>query len=334
MGRESKWDFYRGMLIWGVVTGHMITALKCGLDNTIWIHSFLRTYDMPLFAFISGYFLKKTSDVHSFIYGFMRRIETILYPAVLWNLLINLLTQNMSLYLWYLWSIFFCNIIVFSIAKITNKTSIRTFLFVIAIVITHCGIGDRINLGFLLFPCVIGFYYESFERKYFNSKIIKNIVLIGAWVVFNCMLLFWKPEYSVWSVGTNALRDYHTFLLIVYRGLMGITGSIAIMFVYSILLGILKSGKIVETICSWGKATLEIYSLQTIFVEIIGGKTICYLVKRIGTNPFIWNESLLGFAIAPLLSLFALQFLFKVQSILKKLPVIGEYAFRLDIKHE
>ena len=30
MNRNAKWDFYKGMLIWGVVIGHMITALKAG----------------------------------------------------------------------------------------------------------------------------------------------------------------------------------------------------------------------------------------------------------------------------------------------------------------
>lgn len=30
MNRNAKWDFYKGMLIWGVVIWHMITALKAG----------------------------------------------------------------------------------------------------------------------------------------------------------------------------------------------------------------------------------------------------------------------------------------------------------------
>ena len=57
MNRNAKWDFYKGMLIWGVVIGHMITALKAGGDCYVWLHTFLRTYDMPMFAFISGYFI-------------------------------------------------------------------------------------------------------------------------------------------------------------------------------------------------------------------------------------------------------------------------------------
>ena len=57
MERNAKWDFYRGLLIWGVVIGHTITALKSGDSSYVWLHTFLRMYDMPMFAFISGYFI-------------------------------------------------------------------------------------------------------------------------------------------------------------------------------------------------------------------------------------------------------------------------------------
>lgn len=37
MERNAKWDFYRGLLIWGVVIGHTITALKSGDSSYVWL---------------------------------------------------------------------------------------------------------------------------------------------------------------------------------------------------------------------------------------------------------------------------------------------------------
>ena len=60
--RNAKYDFYRGLLMLGVVWGHTITALRYGIGGSSGLLHFFRTYDMPMFAFISGYFLNKSKD--------------------------------------------------------------------------------------------------------------------------------------------------------------------------------------------------------------------------------------------------------------------------------
>lgn len=66
---------------------------------------------------------------HTLKQGIVRRIQTILIPTIIWNVIINVLTRNMNLYLWYLWSICFCNILVFSIAKTSKNKIVTFFLF-------------------------------------------------------------------------------------------------------------------------------------------------------------------------------------------------------------
>lgn len=56
MPRDARFDFYKGMFIWGVVWGLAITALLNGQINDVGKHPIMRTYDMPGFMAISGFF--------------------------------------------------------------------------------------------------------------------------------------------------------------------------------------------------------------------------------------------------------------------------------------
>lgn len=62
--RNENVDFVKGLLIWGVIWGHTITALSAGkFDSPVWIHTFFRTYDLPLFMILSGYFFQQSYDI-------------------------------------------------------------------------------------------------------------------------------------------------------------------------------------------------------------------------------------------------------------------------------
>ena len=223
MERNAKWDFYRGLLIWGVVIGHTITALKSGDSSYVWLHTFLRMYDMPMFAFISGYFIYNGLGKHTLKQGIVRRIQTILIPTIIWNVIINVLTRNMNLYLWYLWSICFCNILVFSIAKTSKNKIVTFFLFTFFLIIFHTGIGGKLNIGFLLFPCIVGFYYATLEKNGIGRIKSYSLYIVSAsvMVMFVVMACFWKAEYSVWNIGTNIFESTRNCLLILYRGIIG-----------------------------------------------------------------------------------------------------------------
>lgn len=60
-GRDPSVDFAKGMLMWCVVYGHMVDALLGGMSHaTVWLHLFVRTFDLPFFMILSGYFLKNS----------------------------------------------------------------------------------------------------------------------------------------------------------------------------------------------------------------------------------------------------------------------------------
>lgn len=235
--REKRWDFYKGMLMFSVVVGHTITALKAGASEPVWVLIFIRTFDMPMFAFVTGVFLRKSCNKHLFYENILNKVGTILLPIILWNWILNLLTGNFSLSIgqfWFLWSIFYvcCIVILIDVAK--KRRLLQVVLFGIAIVIFHTLIIDRWNIGFILFPCVIGYYYKELTRRitlwHWNTKILRALIII---VFFSCQL-FWTTEYNVWNAGCNVMAE-GALPKITFRGLVGIMGCFSMKSIFDFI---------------------------------------------------------------------------------------------------
>ena len=85
--RNKIIDFYKGILMFGVIWGHSITALKGGIETPpIFIHVFLRTFDMPFFMILSGFFLKRSLLRDGYKKVFFNRVTMILFPIIIWNI--------------------------------------------------------------------------------------------------------------------------------------------------------------------------------------------------------------------------------------------------------
>lgn len=65
---RKEWpDYLKGILMFGVVWGHLITTFPDGSPNHISIHWIIRTFDMPLFMLLSGYFLSFSIKKHGIL---------------------------------------------------------------------------------------------------------------------------------------------------------------------------------------------------------------------------------------------------------------------------
>ena len=86
--RNQKVDFYKGLLMWGVIWGHTISALTNGtLNKGIFIHNFFRLYDMPFFMILSGFFLfkslEKNNTCRETAENLLEKLQSILQPRML-----------------------------------------------------------------------------------------------------------------------------------------------------------------------------------------------------------------------------------------------------------
>ncbi|MBR1520090.1 MAG: acyltransferase family protein [Bacteroidaceae bacterium] len=115
--RDGKLDFFKGLLIWSVVLGHTLNAL-CPIENSL--HILLRTFDLPMFMYISGFLLRGSLARHHWKQLVANKVTNIVVPAVIW-MLISLLFGDHCMY-YFLWAVFVSSIIVCVCEKICVKS--------------------------------------------------------------------------------------------------------------------------------------------------------------------------------------------------------------------
>lgn len=169
MERNERMDFYKGMLMWGVLWGHCITVLLLGTNNDIGIHVILRTYDMPMFMLISGYYLRYGNVYKKKTIGTLLRdkITTILFPLVLWSLIS---TRGVTIFNYYfLWAILL-SVVLIIIVHLIFRESVWEY---IALGIISVGLNfvpfDFFNCSYLFPFFVIGYVLNT------NSLLFKRI---------------------------------------------------------------------------------------------------------------------------------------------------------------
>ena len=343
--RDERYDFYKGLLMIGVIFGHVLTALQAGYGKTVWIHEFIRTYDMPMFAFISGIFIKKSCEKRDPVKNILNKVGGVLLPALIWSELFALISGRLILStggLWFLFASFLSSIIIILIDQVKNIT-IQILCFIAVIVLFHTLIIDSFMTGFLLAPAVFGYYYEKImycvkTRLQEKTRKIYSVVIFLAFVLAQC---FWKTDYNVWTLGCNILNNgayFRNSACVLYRFVIGILGCIVMKNIFDILYKILAADNSKEShyilckILVWGRETLELYILHAWFVSVAGAKVISILVSKLGSNPFVINKRLLVLLIAPLITMATLYCMHFFSNQIKRIPVLGKHLFSIKIQ--
>lgn len=322
--RNDRLDFYKGFLMWGVMWGHTITALRAGEGKSVWILTYFRTYDMPFFMLLSGYFLSVSLAKKSWKSVACNRVGTILLPLVAWQILIDLIYRQVNnlFSLWFLWSAFACSMItIFVSGIIANKKNAAIILSVFSIGL-HFIPKNIFNLGYMLPFFVIGFYLQIIYKKFARFK--NEYVLFISFFLFVIMQCFWQGKYNVWNAGTYVLINPQYMLpVIFFRGAIGINGCFVMKNVFDNFYSL--AGEKVKNFFSFiGENTLLLYILQSVLIENVLNKSVIKLRDIVGFNVFTLNMQLLGYVSAPLISLVAIVVLLLLIRIIKNIPVVSK----------
>lgn len=341
--REINYDFYKALLIIGVTYGHVLTALQGGGGHTFWIHQFIRTYDMPMFAFISGLFLFGSCKKHTIVLNLLRKVGMLLFPAIVWELFFNIIGGEYRIStdrFWFLYSLFIVSeiiIVVDSLCK--NNSRMKAFMFSISVIVFHTLVIDKFKTGFLLAPAIVGYYCAEFcVFKTGRNKELLGLLPVVLFIVFQ---LFWKIDYNVWNTGCDLLRNgelIQNSIKILFRFLIGITGCFSMKWIFDYLLKICRFGMKSNADCflnkmiSLGQCTSELYILQCWLIAIAGTRVVNELTNVLGTNYFITNPFVLVVVIAPMVTIASIIIMYYIQKLIKILPIVGTYAFGISIE--
>ncbi|MBQ9428194.1 MAG: acyltransferase family protein [Clostridia bacterium] len=148
MARDNRLDFIKAVLILGVVYGHLLNLFRLDSGVSFWLHTVIRTFDMPMFMMIGGYLLSKSvSKYHPFKY-ILNKVSNLLFPLVFWNLIfkifvsvVNRKFDLLSLFksvegYWFIWSIFICSV-TFILLSMMKSINLQIF-FALLIEILFC----------------------------------------------------------------------------------------------------------------------------------------------------------------------------------------------------
>ena len=161
--RDNRFDYYKGVLMIGVVWGHVITNMLCGQHNEINIHWIFRLYDMPFFMLISGFFLQKSLQKYTLKQILIDKATTIAVPSIIFSFLISRFKGIDSFY--FLSAVYVSSIIVALFHHIFISRKVRVFSFVVVCVILHFIDFNYANLSYLLPFFIFGYYGGVFCRE-------------------------------------------------------------------------------------------------------------------------------------------------------------------------
>ncbi len=230
---NNEWDFYKGLLMFGVILGHCINAYKADSVVSSWVSVFIRSYDMPMFAFVSGIFLQKSCRKYSVWQNILNKITSIMCPILLWNLLDNLFLRHIAWYkltggFWFLWSILIVSIFIILVdAGFAKLPVLKPILFLAIFALLSTVITDKYYVAFLFLPAVVGYYYEQISDILYRPK--TQLFLALSFLLLEC---FWTADYNIWHIGTNIFAfgtPLITSAQILFRTLIGIVGSLEMM---------------------------------------------------------------------------------------------------------
>lgn len=300
MERNERVDFYKAMLMLGVVWGHCITNLLAGDNNNIGIHTIVRTYDMPMFMLISGYYLafsmrKKWRTIVK------DKFVRIVVPTLFWGLLIcrgNIFNALDCLY--FLCAIFLSAIIVASIGKLINCHYIQAVSFIFVTILSNFIPLYLYNLSYLFPYFALGYLVNLYQVHKPNPSLY--VCGMISWITCLC---FWDKSYTIWATGSY-FKDDITFIsvvIVVFRYFIALVGILSFMKISDILYDYFKNRRtfIFDIFINSGKETLMIYILHT-FLLLVINRIMLMINAHLGYNPLSQNELFLGYIVAPVLA--------------------------------
>lgn len=214
MSKRILWvDVVKGLLMLAVILGHAIQEpLKVRdieFENNIW-RNIIYSFHMPAFMAMSGYLMyRPNSSGGKYLSSIYKRFKQLIIPFFLWSIPLFFVYHNVDNiwdYIllpkygyWFLWALFFINVIYTLIDWVCKKKQINKELM---IGITALGL---IGCQFILPNAkLFGYEYVAFyfifymmgyyANKYKESLPHKGSILWLLFIIWAIMSLFWTPN--------------------------------------------------------------------------------------------------------------------------------------------
>ena len=275
---------------------------------------------MPLFMVISGYFMSFTLSRKSLYQAIKDKVTMILLPTLIWGLIITYGKSVGPLY--FLWAIFYSSLIMSILCIVVKSNVLRSIICVIIVISLNFAPFTWSNMSYL---------FPFFALGYFYNELDVRIPKMGGVLpfLFIILLCFWDSSYNIWTTGTyfNEL-NISSISIVLFRYMIGIVGCYTFIVTASFFYdGFSKNRNwLFDFFCKSGKETLAIYILQDIILFKFLKNATSFMAAKIGYNPFLLNESFMGYVIAPVFALLVMYLSYKTAIKLKSWK-LTKYVF-------
>lgn len=274
-GRIAWLDLVKLFAIFLVVLGHCIQQFNSGYREMP-VFVVLSSFHMPLFMMLSGYLL----DYDKIIIGggklLTKRLLQLIFPSLFWisviwcvELLIGRSHLSLARSLWYgLWflkSLYACTLLLVVTSMLIRR---RLAAICVSIVLSQLTLFVP-HLWFLqlntMYPSLIAGMYvkDLLSRGQTVCVTSAASVLLALMIPFINSATVFPDLYPMLTDGWPA-----TYLVLLFKLVVGITASVAILGLFKMLFEDLKSS-ILSKLSSLGRFTLETYILQALLLETV-----------------------------------------------------------------
>lgn len=301
--RDLSFDIAKGIGIFLVIIEHMVNFMP------IWLRAYICSFHMPLFFFISGYFIKEIKDRNEFFSKLKKETASILHMYIEYSILfmllefiatnfdVNQLAESCgSLFrgdggyyvLWFLFSLYLVKIIFYTI-NFCNERIINIVAVLIVFFGFACGKAE-FNLFKIGSSCyAFGFFYLGFifkTRRLFE-KVLKAKVFLSPTYLLPLIILHYFPVVFLYKRYGYILRMVsNNSIDIICNYCIAITGIIFIVFIAR---GLSKYRFFSKPLAYIGKNSVYFYPL-TAFVPdycklLLGSSALVKIVSRVISFP-------------------------------------------------
>lgn len=287
--RSPYLDIIKAILILLVIIGHSIqygsgsTYLEKQLFFNNYLFKFIYSFHMPLFIMISGYLSYNSLNKNSLKETFISKFKSLIIPLFFWSIIpfiINLefysIIESLKLFiavfstnLWFLWSLFYINILVKLINKyFKDNIFIYILSFLITFILPNTFVIKYFNFQFslysyLYFYFLIGYFYKKYNLEDKLNKLFNIKTLIINTIIFILLLIPFSTNDYIYVSGINIMGNYKQLFIDLYRYLLGLLGSIELLLLIKLLLPKIKDN-LKDKLLYLGKNTLGIYIISSI----------------------------------------------------------------------
>ena len=336
MSNDSKRafiNFLRGLAVFFMLWGHSIQYACAGqfdyYENVIF--KLIYSFHMPLFMLLSGYLFLFSENKRGMIELIEYKSKALLYPILMCSIVSILLTSGISAIikgknetiiggiqltnLWFLWSVLACSIALAFAMKCSKMKIVNVFFMIIGIFFV--ALFPNWTMNVYMYPFfIIGYLYARNEWRLAKARIIGGLT---ATVGFIIMIFFYSKEHYIYITGIFGGKTMVESLKIdLFRWAIGLLGSVAVIWICSLIYDAIKNGKIVSMIEKLGRNSLAIYALSMPLLNYWLPKfmkNVMGILPEISWNRNIWFYNLI---VTPFVAFLYSMFILMIIKELKK----------------